>query len=78
MSNLKYTMLSKDTRPIYSIVMQIHAHQVGKDGVTNISVVDETGEMAYVPWFEVWRSDKLYVRVNAAYVHEVYYQEGQP
>ena len=30
-----------------------------------------------VPWFEVWKGDVLYARVNATYVGEVYYQEGQ-
>lgn len=79
MSELKYTMLSKDVRPIQSLVMfeAQNAHEVGRDGITRISVVDETGEMAYVPWFEVWKGDALYCRTNAAYVSEVYYQEGQ-
>lgn len=81
MDELKYTMLSKDTRPICQIVIggdvQM-SHTVGRYGVTKISVVDENGEMAHVPWFEVWKDDALYCRVNAAYVSEVLYQEGQP
>lgn len=81
MSELKYTMLSKDTRPICQIVLDADyqsAHTVGRYGVTRISAVDETGEMAHVPWFEVWKGDALYSRVNSAYVSEVLYQEGQP
>lgn len=76
---MNYTMLSKDTRPIYSVVLSgpVMGHQVGKDDCTRISAVDENGEMAHVPWFEVWRGDALYCRVNAAHVAEVYYQEGQ-
>lgn len=78
MSELKYTMLSKDTRPIHSLVLENVFHQVGQSGITRISAVDETGEMSYVPWFEVWKGEALYARVNASYVCEVYYEEGQP
>lgn len=81
MGDLKYTMLSKDTRPICSIVINGDyqmASSVGRYGVTRISAVDETGEMAYVPWFEVWKGDALYARVNSKYVSEVLYEEGQP
>jgi hypothetical protein len=81
MSELKYTMLSKDTRPIVSIILDADyqtTHNVGRYGVTKISVVDENGEMAHVPWFEVWKDDALYARVNSKYVSEVLYQEGQP
>ena len=81
MSDLKYTMLSKDTRTIVSIVPNgdcQSAMTVGRWGITRISVVDETGEMAYVPWFEIWKGDALYSRVNSRYVSEVLYQEGQP
>lgn len=76
---MNHTMLSKDTRPIQTIFIgddYQRRHDVGQYGVTKITAVDETGEMAYVPWFEVWRGDALYVRVNSAFVGEVYYQEG--
>lgn len=78
---MKHTALSKDTRPIHSICLagdpQLN-HTIGRYGVTKISVVDEHGEMAYVPWFEVWKGDALCARVNANFVSEVYYTEGQP
>lgn len=80
MGELKYTMLSKDTRPIYQIFIADdyqRFHRVGTYGVTRISAVDENGEMAHVPWFEVWKGDALYARVNSAFVGEVYYEEGQ-
>ena len=46
-------------------------------GRRKIHHADETGEMSYVPWFEVWKGDQLFARVNASYVSEVFYQEGQ-
>lgn len=76
----KHTMLSMDTRPICQIVINADyqtAHTCGRFGVTKISAVDETGEMAHVPWFEVWKGNALYARVNSKYVSEVLYQEGQ-
>ena len=79
-NELKYTMLSKDMRPICQLVMNADyqsTYTVGRYGVTRISVVDENGEMAHVPWFEVWLDDALYARVNSKYVSEVLYQEGQ-
>lgn len=76
MSELKYTALSRDVRPVRSIVLDGERHQVGEHGVTRISPFDETGEMAYVPWFEVWKGDRLYCRTNAAFIAEVYYEEG--
>jgi hypothetical protein len=73
-------MLSSDTRAICQIVLNAdyqNSHTVGRFGVTKISVFDENGEMAHVPWFEVWKGEALYARVNAKYVSEVLYQEGQ-
>lgn len=75
---MNYTTLGKDERPIFSIVLENVWHQTGKDAVTSITIVEQTGEMAYIAWFEVWHSDLLYCRVNSSYVNEVYYQEGQP
>jgi hypothetical protein len=74
-------MLTNDTRPICQITINAdyqNAHTLGRYGVTKITTVDENGEMAHVPWFEVWKGDALYSRVNAKYVSEVLYQEGQP
>lgn len=71
-----YTMLSKDTRPIRSIKLANNWHKVGEDEVTRISAVDENGEMAHVPWFEVWKGSRLYARVNSRFVSEVFYEEG--
>jgi hypothetical protein len=73
-------MLTNDTRAICQIVLNADyqaSHTVGRFGVTKISAVDENGEMARVPWFEVWKGESLYARVNAKYVSEVLYVEGQ-
>lgn len=81
MADTKYTMLAKDTRPICQLVIgddMQSAITVGRYGVTRISAVDEHGEMAYVPWFDVWKGEALYCRVNSKYVGQVLYQEGQP
>jgi hypothetical protein len=81
MTDYKYTMLSKDTRTISSLFIAgdyQRSYTVGRYEVTKISAVDEQGEMAYVPWFEVWKGDRLLARINASYVSEVFYQEGQP
>lgn len=81
MNNLEYTALSKDTRTICQIVINADyqcSQTVGRYGVTKVSVFDEHGEMAHVPWFEVWKGNALYARVNARFVSEVLYQEGQP
>lgn len=78
---MNHTMLSRDLRPICQLIIaddRQMAITVGRFDVTRISAVDETGEMAYVPWFEVWKGDKLYCRVNARYVSQILYQEGQP
>jgi hypothetical protein len=80
MSDIKYTMLSKDIRAISSIFMvgdYQRSYIVGRYDITRIMAVDETGEISYVPWFEVWKGDRLFARVNASYVSEVFYQEGQ-
>lgn len=81
MSELKHTMLSKDTRPICQLVIENDvqfAPTIGRHGVTAIVAVDEEGQMSYVTWFELWKDDLLYSRINANYVSQVLYQEGQP
>jgi hypothetical protein len=53
-------------------------YTVGRGGVTKITVYYEYGQMAGVPWFNIWCGDKLISRVNAACVSEVIYQDTQP
>ena len=69
--------ITNDTRPIHKLELDQGRHEVGQYGVTRISAVDEHGEMSPVPWFEVWRGNALYCRVNGKYVVEVQYVEGQ-
>lgn len=81
MSEVKHTMLSGDERPICQIVVNADYQcviTVGRHDVSKITVAEETGEMNYIPWFEVWKGEALYSRVNSKYVSEVLYLEGQP
>ena len=66
--------LTKESRSVWGLSMDGGGHyQVGKDGVTAIQSIDVTGQMAYVPWFNVWRGQTLACKVNAAYVMVVEY-----
>lgn len=75
-----HTMLSKDTREVRSLFIAgdyQRSYEVGCYGITRIVAVDETGMGAYVAWFEVWKDDLLFARINSVFVSEVFYQEGQ-
>ena len=50
---------------------------VGGNGVTAIEPYDEAGQGAYVPWFNVWRGQSLWLKVNAAHVRSVEYAQGK-
>lgn len=68
--------LQHDEREIASIHIgpeQIEGYVVGHNGVTRISVYMELGQMAMVPWFNVWSGDEVICRVNAAFVSTVEY-----
>lgn len=65
--------LTKEPRTVYGLAMGERGYQVGKDGVTAIEPIDVTGQMAYVPWFNVWCGQALVCKVNAAHVHIVEY-----
>lgn len=65
--------LTKEPRSVMGLSMESGHYRVGKDGVTAIEPIDVTGQMAYVPWFNVWREQTLACKVNAAYVRVVEY-----
>lgn len=73
--------LDQDTRPIQSawtIGMGEGTDTgaaVGYKGVTAIKPYLENGQMAGVPWLEVWKGDFLYCRLNAAHLLEIEYQK---
>lgn len=50
-----------------------YIYEVGSNGVTAIEPVDVAGQMAHVPWFNVWRGETLACKVNAAHVAVVQY-----
>ena len=41
-------------------------YMVGAVGVTSIVVSMENGQMATVPWFEVWKGNSLFAKYNGA------------
>ena len=47
---------------------------LGSGGITKIIAYAEAGEMSNVPWFEVWKDEVIYSRVNAAKVAQVEYK----
>lgn len=70
----------EDMRPI-SMVWSTGAEDdmvgatVGVHGVTRIEPYEETGEMAMVTWFKVWKGDVLIARLNCAHMAEITYSE---
>jgi hypothetical protein len=46
-------------------------YSVGVGDVSNIRVSMECGQMAGVPWFEIWRFGKIDQLINAAMVSTV-------
>lgn len=69
------TVITKESRLVIGLQMDGGYHHVGSDGVTAIEPYDEVGQMAYVPWFNVWRGETLYCKVNAAHVVSVQYKQ---
>lgn len=77
MSHQSNRMLG-DKRPIYSIQSEPSPEPIGATvgyaGVTRIEVYRENGQDPQT-WFNVWKVDFLYKRLNAAYIAEVTYKE---
>jgi hypothetical protein len=71
--------VTKDERSISCIVIDYNQRvhdwnpTVGRDGVTTIEAYEETGQMAYVPWFAIRVGGEVVWRVNGHYVVEVSY-----
>ena len=45
---------------------------VGTDGVTEIRLYNENGQMGYVPWAEVYKGDFLWQRIDLAGMRIIY------
>jgi hypothetical protein len=63
------------------VIQHIYPHEgwgykVGRDGITRIEAYDEHGNGAFVPWFAVYKGDEMVMRVNAAYISGVVYEDG--
>ncbi len=46
---------------------------VGWDGVERIEAYEETGQMAHVTWFAVYKQGKICRRYNSAHIDHVRY-----
>ena len=68
-----FTEITKEQRPVLVLIMESRSWVLGVNGITKIEPYDETGEMACVPWFNVWQGERLICKVNAAFVHRVEY-----
>ncbi len=67
-----------DDQPIKGITLSLPGYAwygVGNRDVEKITLGRESGQMAAVPWFEVWKNGKIWRRVNAAMVEEVHYDD---
>ncbi len=77
----KYTATDEiinDARHIHSIEVGVEGdcgilHTVGSCGVVRIDVATVAGQGAWVPWFNVWDSERIIERINAAFVWRVTY-----
>ena len=69
--------LLKDKRPIKAIFFgddpEAGFYEVGVSGCTKIEPYPESGEMALVTWFKIWKGEKLICRVNSRYLEVVSY-----
>lgn len=58
-----------DDRPIQAIYLpeapESEFYTVGHDGVTKIEAIEENGEMAPVPWLEVYKREEVVMRSAA-------------
>lgn len=73
------SVIMKDPRAISAIYApgEGSSWMVGATKITKIEPYEENGQMAPVLWFEVWKGDHLFVRVNAAHVECVTYKQGE-
>lgn len=67
--------LAKESRSVWALRFPHgqYTYEVGHNEVTAIQPIEVTGQMAYVPWFNVWRGQTLACKVNAAHVAVVLY-----
>ena len=51
-------------------------YMVGKDGVTEIKKAERCGEMAMIPYYEIWKGDNLFAEMHH-YSHIRYFTEDK-
>ena len=57
-----------DGQEVKSLIMSDQTKVEVGQGVDKIKVVMEYGQMAGVPWFTVWRGNKIICKYNAAHL----------
>ena len=63
-----------DERPIRCLVEEgASIAQVGQLGVTKIEAYGEPGEYCFIPFFAVYKDDKIFFRVNGLKVYQIFY-----
>jgi len=69
--NIKFT----DGQEVYKIVFNdesfIKVDDDEDDRIDKITVCMENGQGALVPWFAIWRDDKIIWKHNGAYIQSV-------
>ena len=71
-------MESLEDRPIEAIWYPdlTNGYKIGDSpGITKISLYYESGQMAGVPWFTVWKGNDVVARCNAAHIALVIYAQ---
>lgn len=57
---------------------ELHEYRVGFNGVTNLVVSLENGQMTAVPWVKIYRNGFCVVKSNVAFLHSVEYLKIEP
>ena len=65
MNDIASIVMACDTRVVRRIASKDIEYKVGSLGVTKIECYEEHGQMAFVPYFAVYRGKHLWLRVPA-------------
>lgn len=73
LKNMEAESAIYDEREIYGIHLNNGKEYYLNNYYSKIECIKEYGWMYYVPWFAIWVGDKLYARINGAYVDTIIY-----
>jgi hypothetical protein len=75
------TNMGQDERQIIELLVSYQHDETGyfslkgRNAADKIVLKMEPGEMAYVPWFEVWRNGSVAQRINGRFVIQIDYAQ---